>query len=346
MLDLEEAYDLLGASPDHDPEALQRAYRAQVKAWHPDRFHQQEDERAAAEEHMRRINAAYRLILEERRRQAASGPEDHDDDEEDEDDWEEGRDDDFQDTYAADTAEDPGQAGEEADLETDPGREPAPASGDGRAALFWGLLFLLLPLGVSYWHFVYKRTPAAPSPASAISAPPTKEARAPSPALPANRPLIADRIRWVADDFVVDVWHNGRKVPDTARNRLSETFGATSEELTVDLRAGDWLVFNVVNNRMRWGGAKYFAVAGFLGEGPPVFASTSTDARWTFQDDPGKVPEFIRFADEPGRRVERIQNRWDKGDELIRNFSGGAWTGEPVWGGARNTWIKYRAPLP
>src|SRR3954469_20834310 len=66
--------------------------------------------------------------------------------------------------------------------------------------------------------------------------------------------LIADRLFTVADDFIVDVYHNGVKVPDSKRTLLVERFGATAERIDIEVRRGDWLVFNVVNNRMRWGG--------------------------------------------------------------------------------------------
>src|SRR4051794_10636228 len=74
--------------------------------------------------------------------------------------------------------------------------------------------------------------------------------------------VIADRLFTVVDDFIVDVYHNGVKVPDARRTLLVELFGATAERLDVDVKQGDWPVFNVVNNRMRWGGCSYFAVTG------------------------------------------------------------------------------------
>src|ERR1044072_1633950 len=66
--------------------------------------------------------------------------------------------------------------------------------------------------------------------------------------------VIADRLFTVADDFIVDVYHNGVKVPDSKRTLLNEVFGAAVERIDLEVRPGDWIVFNVVNNRMRWGG--------------------------------------------------------------------------------------------
>src|ERR1043166_8249775 len=80
---------------------------------------------------------------------------------------------------------------------------------------------------------------------------------APAGSRPADR-RVADYLIAVADDFVVDVWHDGLRVPEARRTLLRERFGACTERIDVPVRAGDWLVFHVVNNRMRWGGARYF----------------------------------------------------------------------------------------
>src|SRR3954466_4145755 len=73
---------------------------------------------------------------------------------------------------------------------------------------------------------------------------------------------LADYLITVADDFIVEVYHNGQRVPDSARELILERFGATGEKIKVPVKRGDWLVFHVVANRLRWDGSKYFAVAG------------------------------------------------------------------------------------
>src|SRR4051812_19071412 len=85
---------------------------------------------------------------------------------------------------------------------------------------------------------------------------------APSPLSERAGPVLARTLIAVADDFIVDVYHNGVKVPDDRREMVEEVHGATVERIKLDVRKGDWLVFNVVNNRLRWGGASYFAVSG------------------------------------------------------------------------------------
>ncbi len=188
---------------------------------------------------------------------------------------------------------------------------------------------------------------------------------------PAQSPRAADGVLartliTVADDFIVDVYHNGVKVADDRRELVAEVFGATVERIKVDVRPGDWLVFNVVNNRLRWRGASYFAVSG-RGDSGVAFTTELDSGRWSCCDDPGQVAQFIadrdrfarnlathpieefevaqfiadrdRFAD---HRALPVANPWDQGDSLMARHADG-WAGKPVWGGSRNTWIKFIA---
>jgi hypothetical protein len=153
---------------------------------------------------------------------------------------------------------------------------------------------------------------------------------------------IADKVFTVADDFIVDVYHNGTKVPDEKRALLVEVHGATAERLDLKVREGDWLVFNVVNNRLRWGGASYFSVVG-KGELGVAFTSELTSGRWSCCDDPAEVARFIadpkHLAD---RRPLPIDKPWDGGHGLMNHIADG-WDGTPLWGHSRNTWIKFVA---
>jgi hypothetical protein len=165
---------------------------------------------------------------------------------------------------------------------------------------------------------------------------------------PASRPgvdppsgdLIADHLFTVADDFIIDIYHNGEKVADTKRTLLVEQFGATAERIDVQVKKGDWLVFNVVNNRLRWGGCSYFAVTG-RGEGGVAFTTELERGRWSCCDDLDKVSRFIGdrlyLSEEWARPIE---NPWSGGDDLMKQVADG-WTGRPLWGHGRNTWIKF-----
>jgi hypothetical protein len=174
--------------------------------------------------------------------------------------------------------------------------------------------------------------------ASALDAPPAADA-------PPKKPgrLLAKHLYSVADDFIVDVWRNGVRVPDAQRTMLAEIFGATVEKIDVEVRSGDWLVFNVVNNRLRWGGARYFAVAGMAAEREAAFVS-DVDGRWSYCDDTTKVDRFLKeaafLAD---NKAEAIAAPWDQGDVRMDGLTGG-WRGKGIWGQSRNTWIKFRAP--
>ena len=138
--------------------------------------------------------------------------------------------------------------------------------------------------------------------------------------------VIADRLFTVADDFVVDVYHNGVKVPDGKRTLLHEVFGATAERVDVEVREGDWVVFNVVNNRLRWGGASYFGVTG-RGESGVAFTTGPDRDRWSYCDDTGKVSEFISDRDYlAGNAAQAITTPWSEGDRLMNRIADG-WTG-------------------
>jgi hypothetical protein len=166
----------------------------------------------------------------------------------------------------------------------------------------------------------------------------------PGPGSDAGRgKLIAQYLYCVADDFVVDVYHNGQRVPDSKRTILVETFGATTEKIDIEVREGDWVVFNVVNNRLRWGGASYFAVAG-VKEGSGVgFTTELASGRWTACDDPDLVPRFLSDPKFLANNLARpISNPWSDGDGLMNHFADG-WHGTPLWGASRNTWIRFVA---
>ncbi|HSI64114.1 MAG TPA: hypothetical protein VLE43_13385 [Candidatus Saccharimonadia bacterium] len=167
---------------------------------------------------------------------------------------------------------------------------------------------------------------------------PTREARIQANALQA-RHLIT-----VANDYIVEVYKNGKRIPDAQRELLEERFGATVERITVDVRKGDWLVFNVVHNRIRWGGSKYFAVAGRIDDTKIGFVSDPASQQWSVCDDPAKSAEFIRNRDAGIEvRAGAIANPWGEGDGYIRKFAGEGFSGKSLWGGAPSTWIKFVA---
>ncbi len=143
------------------------------------------------------------------------------------------------------------------------------------------------------------------------------------------------------DDFIVDIYLNGKPVPDSRRTMLEERFGATVERIDVQVRRGDWIVFNVVNNRLRWGGARYFGVAGCFAQDDFGFVSDRASRQWSACDDPRAAHSFIARRSYQARcPVEVIDNPWSEGDALMRRHAGAHWSGTPVWGRGRNTWIK------
>lgn len=154
-------------------------------------------------------------------------------------------------------------------------------------------------------------------------------------------PVRAHYVVTVADDFVVEVYHNGIKVADERRHLLEERFGATVERIDVEVRKGDWLVFHVVNNRLRWGGVSYFGAAGCFARDEFGFVSDPSSGAWSACDSPRDVDRFISRRDYLRHQAaEAIANPWADGTPLMHAHAGPAWDGAPVWGTARSTWLK------
>jgi hypothetical protein len=184
---------------------------------------------------------------------------------------------------------------------------------------------------------------AKPSPAAA-----TKPAATTRPAAPAGglAPVVATAIEVVADDFVADIHHNGKPVPAESRTLQAEIFGAQVERVALTLKPGDWVVFNVVNNRLRWGGAYYFAAAAVDVDGLVVFASQTTGGEWSACDDVAQAARFISERDHlRDRKAQRVKKEWDRGDREMHRVCPD-FTGEGVWGNpdSRSTWIKFIVP--
>jgi hypothetical protein len=160
---------------------------------------------------------------------------------------------------------------------------------------------------------------------------------------PARLPLCSEMVV-VADDFVVDVWVNGKRLPRAARTMLAEVHGAMTERITVDLDPGDWIVFHVVANRLRWGGASYFGAYATAPDDSHAFSST-TRANWSYCDDLPRVAAFIAERDAGADQLVRApENPWHDAEGLWRTHIGRDFPGEPVWGAAPSTWIKCIVP--
>jgi len=63
-MNLLTCFKILGLPSDVDAARAKRAYKAQVRRWHPDQFPAGSDAKAAAEEQLKQINVAYARIKE------------------------------------------------------------------------------------------------------------------------------------------------------------------------------------------------------------------------------------------------------------------------------------------
>jgi hypothetical protein len=352
MDDLSHSYRILGLESPVSKDELKRAYRELVKVWHPDRFGHDEQLQRSAEQKLKEINGAYEILLANLFAESLDEPD------------------------AAAPSPPPPASGE-----TAPATGKRAVFWVclivvlTLSALIWGMFW-----NRDRTHptrpIVTESTPQLPSPSQA-EMPTTahitsnaisdtarrSEDKAPLVIAPviSNKPpdsaatnptkepstvpgrIIADHVFTVVDDFVVDVFHNGNRVPDRQRTLLTETYGACSEKIDVTMREGDWLVFNVVNNRFRWDGQSCFLVAGMQKNGAIAFVSELQSGRWSCCDDPSDAPQFIASPDYLSlNRPRRIARLWGDGPKLMKGMVKN-WQGQPIWGTNSSTWIKFRA---
>jgi hypothetical protein len=61
-MDLKTSFNILGLDPQADEASAKRAYKAQVRRWHPDQFPEGSDTKSGAEEQLKQINIAYARV--------------------------------------------------------------------------------------------------------------------------------------------------------------------------------------------------------------------------------------------------------------------------------------------
>ena len=151
----------------------------------------------------------------------------------------------------------------------------------------------------------------------------------------------------VANDYIIEAYKNGVLIPDAKRELLDEIFGATVERITLDVRDGDWLVFHVVHNHLRWGGTKFFAVAGCLAENKFGFVSDPASPQWSACDDPAQAADFVRLREYGTKTRASVEtNAWSEGMDRMHDAAGKSFNGKPLWGLAPSTWIKFLVDAP
>ena len=63
-MNLMTSFNILGLGPETDAAQAKRAYKAQVRRWHPDQFPEGSTTKAGAEEQLKQINIAYARVKE------------------------------------------------------------------------------------------------------------------------------------------------------------------------------------------------------------------------------------------------------------------------------------------
>ena len=61
-MDLKTSFKILGLDPQADEASAKRAYKSQVRRWHPDQFPEGSDTKSGAEEQLKQINIAYARV--------------------------------------------------------------------------------------------------------------------------------------------------------------------------------------------------------------------------------------------------------------------------------------------
>src|SRR6185295_4099684 len=109
-----------------------------------------------------------------------------------------------------------------------PPPQPQPAGKEWRVLLLM-LVGIALAGALTIVALVFFLRPPSPSAGTPVPAPANPDA-----------PIVATDLFIGADDFVVDIFHNGHRVPDEARKMNSEVYGAIGERTTITVREGDW----------------------------------------------------------------------------------------------------------
>ena len=155
--------------------------------------------------------------------------------------------------------------------------------------------------------------------------------------------LVASNVVVAADDFVINVYHNGQIVPDTHFKLENEIYGATVMRIRMDIHPGDWIVFEVANDRFRWDGNCAFAAAGLKDNGQTAFASDTDSGHWSACDSTDKASHFISdaaYGADSGVVVPR--RPWTRAADEVRKLCPD-WQGKIIWcdSDARHIWIKF-----
>jgi len=161
-----------------------------------------------------------------------------------------------------------------------------------------------------------------------------------------RKDLRADKLIVVAKDFVIEAYHNGERIQHRARKMLLDRFGSSVEQIDIEAKEGDWLVFHVAHNPLRHGGSKYFAVTGLLDDDIVSIISQASSPLWSVCDSPVAASDFIHFREAGTEaRAIPIAKPWEEGSKFMEEYSGvRGFIGEPIWGTSPSTWIKYRVP--
>ncbi len=161
------------------------------------------------------------------------------------------------------------------------------------------------------------------------------ESGAPEP-LDTRGDYIAKYVEFAAESFVTEIWLNGLRVPDAARKRVATRDGVAYDRLELEIREGDWLVFQVANDRAR--GEGFLAAWGLDNDGKTVFQSSATDG-WFVCEEPGRAHAFVASKDGKGA-YPATPSSTAKLMSISKEPKEHRLGGEPLRARSGTTWIK------
>jgi hypothetical protein len=145
----------------------------------------------------------------------------------------------------------------------------------------------------------------------------------------------------VADDFIVDVYHNSVKVPVSRRELLEERFGRPSNRST-SRSIKEIGSSSTLSTTASVGSASYFGAASCFGKDEFGFVSGIECSCWSECDVPRDVQKFIARKNFLSDQPASLQTRGEMAPSHAA-LNGSAWRGQPIWDQTPSPWLNVIA---
>ncbi|MEO0415830.1 MAG: hypothetical protein AAF226_12865 [Verrucomicrobiota bacterium] len=149
------------------------------------------------------------------------------------------------------------------------------------------------------------------------------------------------KLKVVNRGYLAAIYKNGEPVDASLVTKTKQGAATSVYEISTPLGQGDWVVFHLVHNPVD-GDEKYFGAVGLSDAGDHLVSSHSKSEDWCSCSYPSLADKFIseRKFGIHSRALALEASSEVMGQELIPS----AVIGEPIWGTASSTWLKYIVP--